>query len=302
MAHTKFPVEVLTPEGEVFAEEVEMLSTVTAIGSIGILANHEPLLAMLEPTELRLYRSDTDIVRFAQAEGYLQFAGNHALVLVEEVLRPEQLDRGLLQEKLTEARGAAERAPKAAKSASARYARSAAARPSSRWPPSGREEPLGQPRTERGHGALRQQAPGWFTRRVFNPFVGLLTRRGLPIAGSRVLEVRGRSSGEPRRTPVNPLKLDGGFYLVAPRGDTQWVRNLRASGEGRLLSRRHSEPFTAEEVPDAEKPAILRAYLKRWKFEVGVFFDGVGPDTPEPEMLAAAPKHPVFRLTPTPSR
>jgi deazaflavin-dependent oxidoreductase (nitroreductase family) len=144
--------------------------------------------------------------------------------------------------------------------------------------------------------------PGWFTRRVFNPFVGLLTRRGLPIAGSRVLEVRGRSSGEPRRTPVNPLKLDGGFYLVAPRGDTQWVRNLRASGEGRLLSRRHSEPFTAEEVPDAEKPAILRAYLKRWKFEVGVFFDGVGPDTPEPEMLAAAPKHPVFRLTPTPSR
>jgi F-type H+-transporting ATPase subunit epsilon len=111
MAHTKFPVEVLTPEGEVFAEEVEMLSTVTAIGSIGILANHEPLLAMLEPTELRLYRSDTDIVRFAQAEGYLQFAGNHALVLVEEVLRPEQLDRELLQEKLTEARGAAERAP-----------------------------------------------------------------------------------------------------------------------------------------------------------------------------------------------
>ena len=105
MAHTKFPVEVLTPEGEVFSEEVEMLSTVTAIGSIGILAHHEPLLAMLEPTELRLYRSDTEIVRFAQAEGYLQFADNHALVLVEEALRPEQLDRGLL-------RGKAHRGPR----------------------------------------------------------------------------------------------------------------------------------------------------------------------------------------------
>jgi len=87
-----------------------MLSTVTAVGSIGILARHEPLLAMLEPTELRLYRSESDIVRFVQAEGYLQFADNHALVLVEEALRPEDLDRELLQEKLTQARGAAERA------------------------------------------------------------------------------------------------------------------------------------------------------------------------------------------------
>ena len=106
----KFPVEVLTPEGEVFSEEVEMLSTVTAVGSIGILARHEPLLAMLEPTELRLYRSDTEIVRFAQAEGYLQFADNRALVLVEEAVRPEQLDRELLQEKLSRGPGAAERA------------------------------------------------------------------------------------------------------------------------------------------------------------------------------------------------
>src|SRR4029077_5780250 len=106
MAHAKFPVEVLTPEGEVFAEEVEMLSTVTTVGSIGILARHEPLLAMLEPTELRLYRSETEIVRYAQAEGYLQFADNHALVLVEEALRPEDLDRELLQEKLTQARAA----------------------------------------------------------------------------------------------------------------------------------------------------------------------------------------------------
>jgi F-type H+-transporting ATPase subunit epsilon len=110
MAHTKFPVEVLTPEGEVFAEEVEMLSTVTTVGSIGILANHEPLLARLEPTELRLYRSESEIVRFAQAEGYLQFAENRALVLVEEAIAPEALDRGTFETKLSEARAAAERA------------------------------------------------------------------------------------------------------------------------------------------------------------------------------------------------
>ena len=84
MARTKFPVEVLTPEGEIFNEEIEMLSTRTAVGSIGILANHEPVLAMLEPTELRLYRSETDVVRFTQDEGYLQFAENRALLLLKE--------------------------------------------------------------------------------------------------------------------------------------------------------------------------------------------------------------------------
>ncbi len=111
MAHAKFPVEVLTPEGEVFSEEVEMLSTFTAVGSIGILANHEPVLAQLEPTELRLYRSEEDVVRFAQAEGYLQFAGNRALVLVEEAIAPEALDRAMFETRLSEARAAAERAP-----------------------------------------------------------------------------------------------------------------------------------------------------------------------------------------------
>jgi F-type H+-transporting ATPase subunit epsilon len=110
MAHTKFPVEVLTPEGEVFSEEVEMLSTRTSVGSIGILAGHEPLLAMLEPTELRLYRSEGDIVRYAQAEGYLQFAENRALVLVEEAIKPEALDRSTYQDRLSEARRAAEQA------------------------------------------------------------------------------------------------------------------------------------------------------------------------------------------------
>jgi F-type H+-transporting ATPase subunit epsilon len=110
MAHSKFPVEVLTPEGEVFSEEVEMLSTFTTVGSIGILANHEPMLARLEPTELRLYRSEDDIVRFAQAEGYLQFAENRALILVEEAIAPDQIDRATFETKLSEARGVAERA------------------------------------------------------------------------------------------------------------------------------------------------------------------------------------------------
>jgi F-type H+-transporting ATPase subunit epsilon len=110
MAHSKFPVEVLTPEGEVFSDEVEMLSTFTTVGSIGILANHEPMLARLEPTELRLYRSESEIVRFAQAEGYLQFADNRALVLVEEAIAPEQIDRPTFETKLSEARASAERA------------------------------------------------------------------------------------------------------------------------------------------------------------------------------------------------
>lgn len=110
MARTTFPVEVLTPEGQVFNEEVEMLSTRTAVGSIGVLANHEPVLAMLEPTELRLYRSETDVVRFAQAEGYLQFADNRALLLVEEAIAPQSLDRPTYETRLSEARAAAERA------------------------------------------------------------------------------------------------------------------------------------------------------------------------------------------------
>jgi F-type H+-transporting ATPase subunit epsilon len=110
MAHSKFPVEVLTPEGEVFSEEIEMLSTRTSVGSIGILANHSPLLAMLEPTELRLYRSESDIVRFAQAEGYLQFSENRALVLVEEAIAPGKLDRQAFQGKLDDARKTAETA------------------------------------------------------------------------------------------------------------------------------------------------------------------------------------------------
>jgi F-type H+-transporting ATPase subunit epsilon len=101
--HEKFPVEVLTPDGEVFAEEVQMISTRTAVGSIGVLAHHAPLLAMLDPAELRLYRSDSDVVRFAQSEGYLQVADNHALLLVQEAHEPDSLDAGELRERLQHA-------------------------------------------------------------------------------------------------------------------------------------------------------------------------------------------------------
>jgi deazaflavin-dependent oxidoreductase (nitroreductase family) len=143
---------------------------------------------------------------------------------------------------------------------------------------------------------FQRKRPGWFTSHVFNPLVGAIMGMGVSLMGSRVLEVTGRSSGKPRRTPVNLLSLQGERYLVAPRGETQWVRNLRASGEGKLLLGRRSERFTAVEVQDEQKAPILRAYLKRWKAEVGVFFDGVGPDSSEEQLRSAAPKHPVFRL------
>lgn len=145
--------------------------------------------------------------------------------------------------------------------------------------------------------AAKFQEPGWFTRHVFNPFVAALTRLGISLAGSRVLEVQGRESGEWRQTPVNPLPFEGDRYLVAPRGNTQWVRNLRVSGRGRLVGGRRVEEFSATELPDAEKPALLRAYLEKWKWEVGAFFGGVGPDASDTELLRIAPDHPVFRIS-----
>jgi deazaflavin-dependent oxidoreductase (nitroreductase family) len=125
-----------------------------------------------------------------------------------------------------------------------------------------------------------------------------LTRLGVSVAGSRVLEIRGRKTGQPRRNPVNPLTLEGTRYLVAPRGHTEWVRNLRAQGEGRLLLGRRAENFTASEVPDDDKPPILRAYLRRWKWEVGAFFEGVGSDADDDELRRIAPDHPIFRIGP----
>lgn len=144
---------------------------------------------------------------------------------------------------------------------------------------------------------VHYQEPGWWTRNVFNRTVAWLTRAGISVLGSRVLEVKGRTSGLPRRTPVNLLTYEGERYLVAPRGQAQWVRNARADG-GRLalLLGRRREEYVATEVPDGERVDILRAYLKRWKAEVGVFFGGVGPDSSDEDLLRIAPDHPVFRL------
>ncbi len=138
------------------------------------------------------------------------------------------------------------------------------------------------------------RAPGWFTRHVFNRIVALATSAGLSVWGSRTLRVRGRSSGEWRSTPVNLLTHAGERYLVAPRGTTQWVRNLRAAGEGELRLGRQVEHFTASEVSDDDKVEVLRAYLARWKVEVGVFFDGVSASSSAAEFARIAPLHPVF--------
>ena len=144
--------------------------------------------------------------------------------------------------------------------------------------------------------APRYQEPGWFTRNVFNRIVAGLARMGIGIAGSRVLEVKGRKSGEWRQTPVNPLEFEGHRYLVAPRGNAHWVRNMRVSGGGRLVRGRKVEEFTATEVPEDQRPPLLRAYLAKWKWEVGTFFGGVGPDSSEQELRRIAPDHPAFRI------
>jgi len=146
---------------------------------------------------------------------------------------------------------------------------------------------------------VHYRKPGWFTQHVFNPFIAGLTRLGISVWGSRVLEVKGRTSGQMRRTPVNLLTHEGQQYLVSPRGEGQWVRNVRAAGgELDLLVGRRREHRMAHEVQDADKVAVLRAYLGRWKAEVGVFFDGVGPDSSDEELAGIAPRHPVFALDP----
>lgn len=138
--------------------------------------------------------------------------------------------------------------------------------------------------------------PDWFTNRVFNPLVGWLSTHGLRLQGSAVLEVIGRKSGEPRTTPVNPLPLDGERYLLAPRGETEWVRNIRVSGRGALLTRRHREEFAVAEVPDVEKLPVIRAYLKAWAWEVGMFFEGLSAKSSDAEVMAVASSFPVFRI------
>jgi deazaflavin-dependent oxidoreductase (nitroreductase family) len=143
--------------------------------------------------------------------------------------------------------------------------------------------------------AARYVRPGRGTE-LFNGIVAALTRAGVSVWGSRVLAVRGRTSGEMRTTPVNLLTVDGDRYLVAPRGVTQWVRNIRAAGEAELRVGRRVESIRVVELADDEKPAVLRAYLKRWKFEVGVFFDGVDASASDETLRQIAPGYPVFRV------
>jgi deazaflavin-dependent oxidoreductase (nitroreductase family) len=140
--------------------------------------------------------------------------------------------------------------------------------------------------------------PGRLNRYLFNPMVAFLTRLGVSVWGSRVLAVKGRTSGEWRTTPVNLLEHDGRRYLVSPRGEGQWVRNIRAAGGGELRVGKKSEPFRARELDTDEKVGVLRAYLKRWKLEVGAFFDGVGADSSDEQVRAIAPRHPVFEVLP----
>ncbi len=140
--------------------------------------------------------------------------------------------------------------------------------------------------------------PGWFTRKVMNRAVLGLTRLGVSVWGSRVLEVKGRRSGEPRRVPVNLLELDGRRYLVSARGEGEWVRNVRAAqGELDLLVGRRREHLSAVELSGADAVPVLRAYLRRWKAEVGAFFDGLGADASDAELAAIAERHPVFALS-----
>jgi deazaflavin-dependent oxidoreductase (nitroreductase family) len=139
--------------------------------------------------------------------------------------------------------------------------------------------------------------PGWFTRNIANRAMLGLSRLGLSVKGSQVLETRGRRTGEPRRAPVNPLDFEGQTYLVAPRGETDWVKNVRAAG-GRLalIRGRRRVDTVATEVADEEKVPLLREYLRRWKAEVGIFFEGVGPDSTDEQIAAISGRHPVFRL------
>jgi F420H(2)-dependent quinone reductase len=139
--------------------------------------------------------------------------------------------------------------------------------------------------------------PDWFTRNVMNKLMSGLTRMGVSVRGSRVLEHRGRSSGKLHHTPVNLLSIEGTQYLVAPRGETQWVRNVRnAHGHLVLIKGRRRQICTATEIPPADSVSVLRAYLRRWKFETGMFFDGLTPDSTDAEWAEAAPRHPVFSI------
>jgi len=143
--------------------------------------------------------------------------------------------------------------------------------------------------------AVRYVKPSLGTR-IFNAVPSALARLGISVYGSRILAVQGRKTGAWRTVPVNLLIHEVAQYLVAPRGETQWVRNLRVVGGGELRLGRRREAFRAVELRDGEKPAILRAYLHKWRFEVAAFFEGVGPEASDADLLRIAPGYPVFRI------
>jgi deazaflavin-dependent oxidoreductase (nitroreductase family) len=143
---------------------------------------------------------------------------------------------------------------------------------------------------------MKYDKPDWATKHIFNPMVAFATRMGLSLRGSRILAVRGRKSGEWRTTPVNLLNHEGQRYLVAPRGDTQWSRNIRVAGGGELRLGSKREEFRVEELADDAKLDVIRAYLKLWKMETGKWFDGVTHESPDEAVRRIAPDHPVFRL------
>lgn len=142
----------------------------------------------------------------------------------------------------------------------------------------------------------RYQKPGFFTKHVFNALLEQAMKLGLSVRGSRILSVKGRKTGKAYTTPVNPLSFDGQRYLVAPRGETGWVKNIRASGEGALRLGRKREAIRIEEIADEAKEPILRAYLSHWKMETGIFFGGVTDASPAEDLRRIAPDHPVFRI------
>lgn len=149
---------------------------------------------------------------------------------------------------------------------------------------------------------VRYLRPGWFTRQVLNRGIRRLARLGAAPAGLRELRVRGRRTGEVRSVPVNLLELDGRRYLVAPRGTTEWVRNLRAAGEGELRVGRRVEAFRAVEIDDVAKPPVLREYLRRWKAEVKAFFEDLDERSSDERVAEVAAGFPVFEVRSDPGR
>jgi hypothetical protein len=152
--------------------------------------------------------------------------------------------------------------------------------------------------THTTHAPTRYIEPGWIVKHVFNRLMRRLARMGISVRGSRELRVRGRSTGAWRAVPVNPLTIGSHRYLVAPRGTTDWVRNIRVAGGGELRIGSRTEAISVVEVADADKAGILREYLRLWKAEAGAFFDGVDATATDAELTAIAPRHPVFEIVP----